>query len=376
MTPSPAFKVIVVVVIAAFAIALGSFVVGDFAFFGAGKGSMWVSENEGITWSEVAPAKGISSLASLFAFTTSTPLQMEPFLLIGSSRQGLILAHSFVHQNQFAAVSAPFVSGERVRIYDIDQSRQHPHDFFLAVFEDGLGKIVKWTKPIIQRDPALPAGGSEVLPELPGTTQTLYTAALRDYGMFAVRVDPANDRHLWAGGGDGLLVESNNGGMTWTTSARFREGIRHIIGHPVLASRMWILGSRGTFLTTTNGGATWTKLNKGLSAAKAGDIHQLFYDVANDQLIAGTDRGVIRSRDNGLSWELLPVTIPPSALPVRGVAFHPRDAQTLVISAANLVYKSKDGGFSWDRNLIPENTIIQNLFFSPKPPYPLYATVD
>lgn len=363
MTPSPAFKVLIIAVIAALAVALGSFVIGDFAFFGSAKSGMWVSEDEGASWSDVAPAQGITSLASLFAFSTTTPLQTEPFLLIGSNRQGLVIAPRAVHDNQFAAVTAPFVSGDQIRIYDIDQSRQHPREFFLAVFENGFGKIVKWTKPHAGKK------GS-------GFTQTLYTAALRNYGVFAVRVDPANDQHLWAGGGDGLFVESFNGGATWTTSARFREGIKHIIGHPVLSSRMWILGSRGTLLSSANGGAAWINLDKGLRQARAGTIHQLFYDAANAQLIAGTDRGVIRSRDNGISWDLLPVTIPPSALPVRGVAFHPADARTLVISAANLVYKSKDGGFSWNRYLIPEDTIIQNLLFSPKPPYPLYATVD
>lgn len=376
MNMSKPILVIFIVMLAAFIVTLGGAVFGGMSFFGSfgffqfGKAaSAWVSHDIGATWEEVPGARGINSLASLFAYTTTTPLAEEPVFLVGARNQGLFLSANPVlpapYQDNsitrsFAAVLLPPILTEKMSVYAIDQSRQHPREFYLAIFEDNHGKIVKWIKPHAGKPG-------------PGVSQELYATSLARYGMFGVRVDPANDRRIWAGGGDGLLVESQNGGASWTTRARFHEGIITIVGHPILASRMWIVGSKGSLITTTDGGATWTRLNNGLQKAKAGEIHELFYDSANAQLLAGTDRGILRSRDNGISWELLPLTIPPSALPVRGIAVHPQDSATLVVSAHNLVYKSKDGGISWERNVVPTKQPIERLLFSPKPPYPLYA---
>lgn len=386
---SKPFLVILVVVVAALMVTLGGTLLGGRSFFGSSgfsqigrAGSTWVSHDAGVAWEEVVTARGVNSLASLFAYTTTTPRAEEPIFLVGTRNQGLFLSANPVLPapqlqgeagpetnpdqsvtRSFAAVLLPPILTEKMSIYAIDQSRQHPRDFFLAVFQDNYGKIIKWVKP-------------EAGKQGPGVSFELYTASLARYGMFAVRVDPANDRRIWAGGGDGLLVESQNGGASWTTRARFREGIKTIVGHPVLASRMWIVGSKESLITTGDGGATWTRLNDGLIKAKAGKIHELFYDAANAQLLAGTDRGILRSRDNGLRWGLLPLTIPPSALPVRGIAVHPQESFTLLVSAHNLVYKSRDGGISWERNVLPVDQPIERLLFSPKPPYPLYATVD
>lgn len=382
---SKSFLVILIVVVAALIVTLGSSLFGGRSFFGgvslpgfgplrflseASKaGSIWVSYDSGSAWEEMPAARGMNSLASLFAYTTTTPLAEEPIFLVGTRNQGLFLSANPVlpetnpdqsFRRSFAAVLLPPALTPQMSVYAIDQSRQHPREFFLALFEDNHGKIVKWVKP-------------EAGKQGPGISYELYATSLARYGMFGVRVDPANDRRIWAGGGDGLLVESQNGGASWTTRARFHEGIQKIVGHPLLASRMWILGSRGMFITTTDGGSTWTRLNGGLSKAKAGDIHELFYDSANAQLLAGTDRGILRSRDNGLNWELLPLTIPPSALPVRGIAVHPHNPATLIVSAYNLMYKSNDGGISWERNVLPADKTIERLLFSPKPPYPLYA---
>lgn len=372
--------VIFIVVLAALIVTLGGTLLGGRSFFGSlgfsqfGRaGSTWVSHDIGAAWEEVSLARGMNSLTSLFAYTTTTPLAEEPIFLVGARNQGLFLSFNPVlpaallgqqaDARAFAAVLAPPTITERMSVYAIDQSRQHPREFFFAVFKDNHGKIIKWTKPH--------AGKLG-----PGVSQELYTTALARYGMFAVRVDPADDRRIWAGGGDGLLVESQNGGASWTTRARFHEGIKTIVGHPALASRMWIVGSKGSFIITTDGGATWTRLNDGLTKVKAGEIHELFYDAANAKLFVGTDRGILRSRDNGISWELLPLTIPPSALPVRSIVAHPRDPTTILVSARNLVYKSNDGGVSWERNVLPADQAIDHLLFSPKPPYPLYAIVD
>ena len=373
--------VIFIVLLAALVVMVGGTLFGGYNFFGSigDRGSMWVSYDNGTAWEEVPAARGMNSLASLFAYTTTTPRVEEPFFLIGARNQGLFLSANPVLPvstrfgeagpditlgqsvtRSFAAVLFPPILTEKMSVYAIDQSRQHPREFFLAVFEDNHGKIVKWIKPEAGK-----AGW--------GISQELYAASLARYGMFGVRVDPANDRRIWAGGGDGLLVESQNGGASWTTRARFHEGIKTIVGHPILASRMWIVGSRGSLITTVDGGAAWTRLNNGLNKAKAGEIHELFYDAVNAQLLAGADRGILRSRDNGLNWELLPLTIPPSALPVRGIAVHPQDPATLIVSAHNLVYKSKDGGISWEQSVLPLAQPIERLLFSPKPPYYLYA---
>ena len=126
--------------------------------------------------------------------------------------------------------------------------------------------------------------------------------------------------HGWALGGANHVTFTSDGGHTWTAYLAPRA-----LGHPLrLAMIPPAAGVSGT-----------TAANPPMAAG-----------------IAATDRGIIRTTDGGATWQPVPGTPPGSEdtqcdLPCVG------PSTCMMVTAANSVFLSSDGGASWQRQTVP-----------------------
>jgi len=144
--------------------------------------------------------------------------------------------------------------------------------------------------------------------------------------IFAVAESPLTAGLIWAGSDDGLVHVTRDGGATWTNvtanirgipafgtvdlieASRFDAGTAYVV---VDAHRLDDM--RPYLYKTTDYGRTW----KSLSAALAPDVY--LHAVREDPkrrglLYAGTERGVMLSRDDGATWEPLKLNLPTVAV--------------------------------------------------------------
>ena len=129
---------------------------------------------------------------------------------------------------------------------------------------------------------------------------------------------------LWADGGERGLYRTKDGGKTWVRILHVSEktGISDIIMNPdnpeiLLTSsyqrrrhvgKLVAGGPDGGIWKSTNGGTTWFKLSKGLPKGDIGRIGLAFSPIDPDityALIAGdeTGKGFYRSSDQGETWQ-------------------------------------------------------------------------
>jgi photosystem II stability/assembly factor-like uncharacterized protein len=188
----------------------------------------------------------------------------------------------------------------------------------------------------------------------------------------------AVDQQLWAGGHDGIILASSDSGKTWT-----RQRIDIYVagsenpaqGAPILdmlfidGKHGFAIGAYSLMLETQDGGVTWTprKINTVAAVSKAAPVASesgTFNDAdlalgdeadphfnAMTQLTDGTliivgERGTVyRSADKGASWEKL-------AFPYKGSMFGVmswNDNNILAYGLRGNIFESTDRGDSWNK---------------------------
>lgn len=202
---------------------------------------------------------------------------------------------------------------------------------------------------------------------------------------------------LFAGTKPARLLRSHDRGRTWDemrslsehpSAATWNPGaaglvLHTIVGDPAEQDKLWVGISAAGVFATEDGGLTWERRNR-LSNAADGDGHdhpaaprdgETGHCVHNMMRAAGTadllyqqnHHGVWRSGDGGRSWENITGGLPSTfGFPIR---VHPRDARTIWTlplngddagrfppDAAAAVWRSRDGGLSWEplRNGLPQ----------------------
>jgi photosystem II stability/assembly factor-like uncharacterized protein len=196
------------------------------------------------------------------------------------------------------------------------------------------------------------------------------------------KVEPGiEDGVLFCGCAPGQFYRSDDNGETWQlnqalahhpTRDKWNPGaggmmFHSIVPHPTDPKKMWLGASAIGVFYTDDGGQTWTPENKNVRADFFPDpypevgqcVHKLVMDANDDmKLYQQNHCGMYRSDDGGESW----VDIGDGKLPTRfgfPMAAHPSksgmiwiapqqsDGQRFMIDGKMCVYKSSDGGETW-----------------------------
>jgi uncharacterized repeat protein (TIGR01451 family) len=140
---------------------------------------------------------------------------------------------------------------------------------------------------------------------------------------------------------------TSDGGRTWAL-----DGAMTALGGGQLAfgvtdpAVMYLGGSQRGVSRSRDGGLTWTPANRGLGMQI---VNALAVVPSQGAIFAGTRGGLFKSTDGGPSWTLLPLGSPP--LRVAALAVSPKDPSVMYAAAegflADSVWRSTDGGRSW-----------------------------
>jgi hypothetical protein len=124
-------------------------------------------------------------------------------------------------------------------------------------------------------------------------------------------------------------------------------GVLYSSGHPAPGS-----GLRNPigFMVSRDGGATW----QSLSLQGQADFHAVAVYPGDGDVIYGWNvirgaEGLYRSTDGGRSWEQQPPGSLAAAGGVFSLAVHPRDADHVLAATQNGLWRSTDGGASWEQ---------------------------
>ena len=208
---------------------------------------------------------------------------------------------------------------------------------------------------------------------------------------------------VWAGAKPAQLFESSDGGKSWTRNDAFadfegRESwnpgaagltLHTIVTDPGVPKKLWLAVSAAGVFASEDGGGTWERRNRmsneeahahhdhpaaGQDGETGHCVHNMMRAPGDaDTLYQQNHHGVFRSRDGGRSWDDITEGLPSTfGFPIR---VHPTDRDTIWTiplngdtegrfppDASAAVWTSRDGGETWaaKRDGLPQ----QNCYFT------------
>jgi len=214
----------------------------------------------------------------------------------------------------------------------------------------------------LNRDTLYAASNSGIVRLSASTGTILSTSALGAGVVSALAFDPQNPATMYAatgGGGDSSSVfRSTNSGNSWTTTAFASPGygsISVLVADPVNSGTVYTgtifdgTDYAGTFygvVKTVDGGESWTDMSKGIDGIF---VVSVTVDPQNSGTLYAADQAgrELKTTDGGKTWIALQEL--PTQAPNSGpVTVDPRDSNTLYVVNGDSVWKSSDGGSTWN----------------------------
>jgi len=167
--------------------------------------------------------------------------------------------------------------------------------------------------------------------------------------------DSRNPDHLLLGTSTGQLFVSEDAGHNWSRFARL-GGDDYVLDHITIDPQnpkhiyvsAWSLSSQqiGDIFRTRDGGKNWTTL----PAMHGKSIRAMTMFPANSKvLVAGALDGVFRSSDGGDSWQRMSPENHSDIKNIESIAIDPKDPNTVYAGTWHLAWKTSDGGASWQQ---------------------------
>jgi len=274
--------------------------------------------------------------------------------------------------------------------YDI---RMHPLDHDIVYVSDGKAGVFKSLDRGLTWEPAST-----------GIT-TRMGASSDEIPVFSISIDPNNPDILWAGTQySSGIYRTDDGGQTWQmmNNGVLEEfiSVRGFTVEPGNSDVVYMAGevsswewhgeplpglgldqTKGVVYKTTDAGEHWTRIWYGDNLARYIWIHpadtNLIYvstgifdrEAANavPEQRQPNGVGVLRSRDGGLTWDVLGVAhgFDPMDLYIGSLYMHPQDPRILYAAAGNDpygpvggLYRTEDGGDTWQEMIDTPNLSI------------------
>ena len=151
----------------------------------------------------------------------------------------------------------------------------------------------------------------------------------------------------WAIGQKGFFARTTDSGKNWEIlTVPTTENLLSI--HFIDTKNGWVAGENGLIMATKDGGTVWEKQ---VSTSGLSLISLRFFD-KNNGLICNNNGQVIRTHDGGKLWETPTLSIGSGYVQK---AFFADTAHIWIVGgifwASNFVYKSSNGGQSWDNQM-------------------------
>lgn len=184
-----------------------------------------------------------------------------------------------------------------------------------------------------------------------------------------VAVDWYNPKTVWLVESNGDVQKSEDAGKTW------RRSLSTAVPATTVAvsqadSRVVLVGTNGGgFFRTADGGAEWKPIDDQLKKLRGADnVFALSQDAKGQAVFAATQYGLLRSVDNGNTWEPLQLLTTPGQVKIQALAVGPASADTIAYATPGTFYRSTDGGKNWTTHQLPSGRLPSRLIADSKNP--------
>jgi photosystem II stability/assembly factor-like uncharacterized protein len=217
-----------------------------------------------------------------------------------------------------------------------------------------------------------------------GTTWARATNGITDLSIDALVIDPKTPTTLYAGAETGGGVfKSTDGANSWTQLSNAPTIVNALAINPQTTSTLYAgspFAGEGTVVKSTDGGMTWAMSGSGLPN---GTFILAIDPQTPTTLYAGEQtQGIFKSLDGGNTWTAANNGFSGSLINVQALAINPQNTSTLYAVVATLsgpfgLFESTNGGASWSlaNSLVnvSNNLVNISIAINPQTPSTLYV---
>lgn len=186
-----------------------------------------------------------------------------------------------------------------------------------------------------------------------------------------VAVDPFDSQSLFAISG-GILFKSSDGGATWSRSGSSYSQAYLVKFDPRSAGVAYMVVDRAV-VKTVDGGATWIEAIR-VPAPDTTSTLAIDPTSPNVLYLGGFGTAVRRSGDGGATW--VPAQTGLEGQSIYDIEVSPHDSQRVFAATFTGVFRSSDGGASWERTGLASGQVTDLVLDSSQPDRILAAHRD
>jgi photosystem II stability/assembly factor-like uncharacterized protein len=146
--------------------------------------------------------------------------------------------------------------------------------------------------------------------------------------------------------GDGIILKTTNKGINWLVQDNPAPGKYLYSIHPVDSNIVYCVGYFETILKTTNGGENWIALQNGIQG-QGKSYRATFFHNSLTGWVAGFGDRIYKTTNGGISFDS--ILIPYNTL--NDIHFK-NNLTGIVVGGGATVLKTTDGGFTWYQSYI------------------------
>ena len=180
----------------------------------------------------------------------------------------------------------------------------------------------------------------------------------------AITIDWFTPSQVYAAFSDGTILKSSDRGAKWTSVFRGRQAVTSLLVSRA-DSRVLLAGMAGAGMArSVDGGETWEVVLDPLRPYRdANRVIALAQDGQGSVIYVATYYGLLRSVDQGVSWEPLNLLSAPNQVMIGDLATDPANPNVILYSVGGSLYKSVDAGANWSVQKLPTLRFISAILF-------------
>lgn len=204
-----------------------------------------------------------------------------------------------------------------------------------------------------------------------------------------VAVDQYNTNNIYIGTSRGEIIKSIDSGNSWRTIQRLDEGIARLIISPLDSRLIFVATAKNkiySFNSNTDTNAAdsanldanfqvdnWTDINDVLKDYNLGlSFKDIVVNPKDGIIFLATEKVILRSVDNGITWENINLIQPEKDAVINAIAVNPTDSNEIYYVTNTAFLRSSDGGATWTTKNLPTKRSGRELLIDFKNPDVIY----
>ncbi len=215
----------------------------------------------------------------------------------------------------------------------------------------------------VNRDILYLASGNQILrtSDAGQEWKTVYIEPTPKVGLIDVVVVNSNPKMVYAITNRGLLLRSDNEGVTWRQIYFFKQIAQRLYLNQRDARVLYVALPGGALWRSGDSGITWTEIS--LTIREQLKVGQRpfrafeFTPESADSFLFATQHGLFRTTDGGVTWQEVKIVTAPSAISITALSVNPKRAADIYYATAAAFYHSSNGGVTWSTLALPAQLV-------------------